>query len=151
MAIRVIPLEPVPPEEKPAFHKHSCPPTFGGSNPDPVPPTVDLARNLLVDFDLAIPDGRTRGRSTPRCARRSPWPRRAPEAGSNPVRRSGCSMGTRRRSRRQSLHTARRSAAGSSPNEKVRGRAAELQGNRAGRDGPPLVSPFRGQILFQEA
>jgi plastocyanin len=59
MAIRVIPLEPVPPEEKPAFHKHSCPPTFGGSNPDPVPPTVDLARNLLVDFDLAIPDGRT--------------------------------------------------------------------------------------------
>ncbi|MBI2873312.1 MAG: multicopper oxidase domain-containing protein [Chloroflexi bacterium] len=57
MAPRSIPLRPVPPDEFPIFHKHVCPPTFGGEAIDPVPPTRQIARNLLVNRDLELRDG----------------------------------------------------------------------------------------------
>jgi FtsP/CotA-like multicopper oxidase with cupredoxin domain len=57
MAIPIIPRGEVAPEERPAFHKHACPPTFSGDNPDLLPSTVSLKRNLLVNFDLALPGG----------------------------------------------------------------------------------------------
>ncbi len=45
------------PAEFPAFNKHVCPPTFGGGPIDPVPANVNVARNLLVNLDLVLPDG----------------------------------------------------------------------------------------------
>lgn len=57
MAIPIIPRGDVMPEEKAAFLKHICPPTYSGSNPDPVAPTVSLRRNLLVNHDLSLPGG----------------------------------------------------------------------------------------------
>lgn len=60
MALPRIPRghEPETPEEKILYNKHSCPPADGGDNPDPVPPTVTLERDLLVNFDMDLPDGR---------------------------------------------------------------------------------------------
>lgn len=55
---RTIPLKTVEPEEFPAFNKHVCPPTFGGGPIDPVTANVRLARNLLVNLDLVLPDGK---------------------------------------------------------------------------------------------
>jgi FtsP/CotA-like multicopper oxidase with cupredoxin domain len=46
----------MPPEERPTFHKHVCPPAFGGDNPDPQPPDRTIRRNLLVGVDLILPD-----------------------------------------------------------------------------------------------
>ncbi|MBI2354943.1 MAG: multicopper oxidase domain-containing protein [Deltaproteobacteria bacterium] len=46
----------MPPEERLAFHKHVCPPAFGGPNPDPVTPDRTVRRNLLVGIDLLLPD-----------------------------------------------------------------------------------------------
>lgn len=57
MTIRTIPLPSIPPDELAAFHKHVCPPTFEGGPLDPVTPTVRIARNLLVNLDLELPDG----------------------------------------------------------------------------------------------
>ncbi|MBI5507885.1 MAG: multicopper oxidase domain-containing protein [Deltaproteobacteria bacterium] len=57
MTIPVISRMPMPTEESAAFFKHVCPPTFAGDNPDPVEPTVRIARDLVVDFALALPEG----------------------------------------------------------------------------------------------
>jgi FtsP/CotA-like multicopper oxidase with cupredoxin domain len=38
------------------FNKFTSPPSFGGPNPDPLPPTFTLKRNLLVGMDLMLPD-----------------------------------------------------------------------------------------------
>ncbi len=57
MAITIIPRGDVAPGERAVFLKHVCPPTFSGSNPDLLTPTVTLRRNLLVNFDLALPGG----------------------------------------------------------------------------------------------
>jgi FtsP/CotA-like multicopper oxidase with cupredoxin domain len=46
----------MPPEERLVFHKHVCPPAFGGENPDPQPPDRIIRRNLLVGIDLVLPD-----------------------------------------------------------------------------------------------
>lgn len=56
MALRVIHRAEVPPDERPAFLKHVCPPTFGGENPDPLPATVLFKRNLLVTHEVVLPD-----------------------------------------------------------------------------------------------
>ncbi|MBI4295100.1 MAG: multicopper oxidase domain-containing protein [Chloroflexi bacterium] len=52
-----IPLRPVGREELPVFHKHVCPPTFGGDAIDPLVPTRRIARNLAVNIDLELRDG----------------------------------------------------------------------------------------------
>lgn len=57
MTISTIPLPVVTPEARPAFHKHVCPPTFGGGPLDPVPANITIARNLLVNHDLILPGG----------------------------------------------------------------------------------------------
>ncbi|MBI2917984.1 MAG: multicopper oxidase domain-containing protein [Chloroflexi bacterium] len=57
MAIRTIPLRPVPREEFPIFNKHVCPPTFGGDAIDPLRPTRRIARNLDIKMDLELRDG----------------------------------------------------------------------------------------------
>lgn len=79
MAIQIVPRRPVAPDEKAVFNKHVCPPEFGGGPIDPIgadgTPVVHiregdtcpnapgktiirhLRRNLLVDFDLKLPDG----------------------------------------------------------------------------------------------
>lgn len=44
------------PAERLAFHKHVCPPAFGGVNPDPIVPDRIVRRNLLVGIDLILPD-----------------------------------------------------------------------------------------------
>ncbi|HWI41551.1 MAG TPA: multicopper oxidase domain-containing protein [Verrucomicrobiae bacterium] len=59
-----LPLVKRPPlmeKDKPAFHKHVCPPSFGGDNPDPLFPDVVIKRNLLVgiDHDVLGPTGET--------------------------------------------------------------------------------------------
>lgn len=46
----------MPPAERLAFHKHICPPAFGGANPDPVLPDRIVRRDLLVGIDLLLPD-----------------------------------------------------------------------------------------------
>lgn len=56
MTIRTIPLRKIEPSEFPGFNKHVCPPTFGGGPLDPVPANVNVARNLLVNLDLVLPD-----------------------------------------------------------------------------------------------
>src|SRR3989304_2881879 len=57
MAARNVSLRPVPRAEFPVFHKHVCPPTFGGGPLDPVNPTRQIARNLLVNLDLEGDNG----------------------------------------------------------------------------------------------
>lgn len=57
MALPVIRREEVHPEERGEFLKHICPPTFGGENPDPQPPTAMFRRNLLVNHEVILPDG----------------------------------------------------------------------------------------------
>ncbi|MCM2357934.1 MAG: multicopper oxidase domain-containing protein, partial [Geobacteraceae bacterium] len=58
MALPTIPRGDVPPEEIPAFFNFTTPPTNGGiKQVDPLPPTFTFARNLLVNFDLVLPDG----------------------------------------------------------------------------------------------
>lgn len=57
MALPIVRRQEVHPEDKPAFLKHVCPPTFNGDNPDPQPPTVMLRRNLLAGSDLLLPNG----------------------------------------------------------------------------------------------
>lgn len=59
MAIRTIRRRPVADEEKASFLKHVCPPTHGGPPPDPVAPTVQIHRDLLVSIDLPLPDEST--------------------------------------------------------------------------------------------
>lgn len=54
---RIIPLRKVEPEEFPEFNKHVCPPTFSGGPIDPVEANIRIARNLLVNLDLILPDG----------------------------------------------------------------------------------------------
>jgi len=44
-------------EQVPEYFKFVCPPSSGGRNPDPQPPTVFLRRDLLSDFDLRLRDG----------------------------------------------------------------------------------------------
>lgn len=56
MALPIIPRGDVPPDEVADFHKHVCPPSFGGPNPDPQPPDRIIERNLLVGIDLLLPD-----------------------------------------------------------------------------------------------
>lgn len=58
MTVRVILRGDIPAGEAAVFHKHVCPPAFGGDNPDPQPPTVTIARNLLVGMDLPLPNGK---------------------------------------------------------------------------------------------
>lgn len=53
--IRRIPLGEVPDEEKPAFFKHVCPPTFNGGPIDAVTPTRRFTRNLAVNIDMEVP------------------------------------------------------------------------------------------------
>jgi len=55
MTLRNIPLRPVSNEELPEFHKHVCPPTFGGGPIDPVTPTRRIARDLAVNIGLDVP------------------------------------------------------------------------------------------------
>jgi len=57
MTARDLPLPQVPEEEFPVFHRHVCPPTFGGGPLDPVTPTRNIERQLLVNFDAEFPDG----------------------------------------------------------------------------------------------
>jgi FtsP/CotA-like multicopper oxidase with cupredoxin domain len=58
MALPPIPRGDVPPAEIPEFFNFACPPTNGGiKQVDPLTPTFTFARNLLVDFDLVLPDG----------------------------------------------------------------------------------------------
>lgn len=57
MTVRTIPLRAVPSSEFLAFHKHVCPPTFDGGPLDTVAPTVRIARDLLANLDLHLPDG----------------------------------------------------------------------------------------------
>ena len=77
MTIQIVPRRPVSPDEFAAFNKHVCPPEFGGDNPDPITGDLNinegdkcpnapgktivrhLRRNLLVGFDLNLPDGTT--------------------------------------------------------------------------------------------
>ncbi|MBI5741127.1 MAG: multicopper oxidase domain-containing protein [Nitrospirae bacterium] len=59
MTIREVRRRQIEEDEKAAFHKHVCPPTHGGPPPDPVAPTVTLARNLLVTIKHPLPDGST--------------------------------------------------------------------------------------------
>ena len=47
----------VHPDEVAATFKFACPPSSGGRNPDPQPPTFFFRRDLLADFDLEIPGG----------------------------------------------------------------------------------------------
>ena len=54
--LRVVSRGDVAPEERPTFHKHVCPPSSGGPNPDPVPPDRIVKRDLLVGSDLLLPD-----------------------------------------------------------------------------------------------
>ncbi|RJQ55779.1 MAG: hypothetical protein C4526_03255 [Nitrospiraceae bacterium] len=56
MALPVIPRGEMPPDETLAFHKHVCPPDFGGPNPDPLNPDLILSRNLLISIDLLLPE-----------------------------------------------------------------------------------------------
>jgi FtsP/CotA-like multicopper oxidase with cupredoxin domain len=57
MALPTIPRGDVPADEIPAFFKFTCPPTNGGiKQVDPLPPTFTFSRNLLVNFDLVLPD-----------------------------------------------------------------------------------------------
>lgn len=58
MALPIILRGDVPPGENPEFFNFTCPPGSGGiNNPDPLPPTFSFKRNLLVDFNLILPDG----------------------------------------------------------------------------------------------
>ncbi|MBI5664981.1 MAG: multicopper oxidase domain-containing protein [Nitrospirae bacterium] len=57
MSIRTISRRQISEEEKPVFHKHVCPPKHSGPPPDPVAPTVTIARNLMVTINLPLPDG----------------------------------------------------------------------------------------------
>jgi FtsP/CotA-like multicopper oxidase with cupredoxin domain len=57
MALSIVRRQEVHPDERPAFLKHVCPPTFGGENPDPQQPTVMFKRNLLTNHDLLLPNG----------------------------------------------------------------------------------------------
>lgn len=59
MTLPVVSRGSMPPEERPDFFKHVCPPAFGGPNPDPVSPDRVIFRNLLVNIDLSLPDGAT--------------------------------------------------------------------------------------------
>jgi FtsP/CotA-like multicopper oxidase with cupredoxin domain len=59
MALPIIPRGDVPAGEIPEFFNFTCPPSFGGANPDPQPATFTFKRNLLVGFDLPLPDGGT--------------------------------------------------------------------------------------------
>jgi len=45
------------PAQVPEYFKFVCPPSSGGPNPDPQPPTFSFRRNLLVGHDLTLPDG----------------------------------------------------------------------------------------------
>ena len=45
------------PAQVPEYFKFVCPPSSGGPNPDPQPPTFFFRRNLLVGIDLTLPDG----------------------------------------------------------------------------------------------
>ncbi|HEY5975364.1 MAG TPA: multicopper oxidase domain-containing protein [Geobacteraceae bacterium] len=57
MALPIVSRGELPPDEKAAFHKFVCPPTNGGiKEVDPLPPTFTFRRNLLVNFDLELPD-----------------------------------------------------------------------------------------------
>ncbi|MDP3880520.1 MAG: multicopper oxidase domain-containing protein [Dehalococcoidales bacterium] len=59
MEKRIIPLRAVHENEIPIFHKHVCPPTFGGDPIDALTPTRHIARNLdsHVDTFIDLPDG----------------------------------------------------------------------------------------------
>jgi FtsP/CotA-like multicopper oxidase with cupredoxin domain len=58
MALTTIPRGDVPPAEIPDFYNFTCPPTNGGiKQVDPLRPTFTFRRNLLVNFDLVLPDG----------------------------------------------------------------------------------------------
>jgi FtsP/CotA-like multicopper oxidase with cupredoxin domain len=58
MALPPISRGDVPPDEIPEFFNFTSPPTNGGiKQVDPLPPTFTLRRNLLVNFDLVLPDG----------------------------------------------------------------------------------------------
>ena len=57
MALPIIPRGDVPPAEIPHFFEFASPPSTGGPNPDPQPPTFTFRRNLLVGIDLVLSDG----------------------------------------------------------------------------------------------
>src|SRR2546428_6335232 len=77
MTITIVPRRPVAPDEKAAFNKHVCPPEFDGKKPDLIDGDLNikegdkspnapgktvvrrLSRELLVDFDLRLPNGQT--------------------------------------------------------------------------------------------
>jgi FtsP/CotA-like multicopper oxidase with cupredoxin domain len=77
MTIAIVPRRAVGPDERAAFNKHVCPPEFDGNNPDLIKGELNiregdksliapgktvvrhLSRELLVDFDLRLPNGQT--------------------------------------------------------------------------------------------
>jgi len=77
LTITIVPRRPVAPDERAAFNKHVCPPEFDGGPIDPIKGDLNireedkspnapgktvirhLSRELLVDFDLKIPNGGT--------------------------------------------------------------------------------------------
>ncbi len=58
MPIAIIPREPVTPAQEEDFIKFICPPTFSGPTPDRVVPDRTFTRELQIDFDITMWDGR---------------------------------------------------------------------------------------------